>query len=116
VTAPSRTEKMDEMTSGKGVLFVVAVATGVASGWAIFLASLQPILAAVIGFILALLYTVAAAWAVGACAVLRRFSFPASEDTWSSDTKAYMGAFWPVSLLFWVVISPFFAIINRLFR
>ena len=107
---------MQEMTGGKFWLFIIAVASGMAVSSVIYTRSLQLFPAALLGIGVALLYPLIAAGAVGVCSTLRRFSFPDSKEDWSSDEKAYLGAFWPVSLLFWLIISPFFAIINRVFR
>lgn len=107
---------MKEFTGGKGCLFVAAVAVGTSAAVVIYGASRRAIAAALIGFGLALLYTVLAAWAVGVCEALRTLAFPGNTGAWSIEVRTYLGACWPLSILFWIVITPFFAIINRLFR
>lgn len=64
-------------------------------------------------FVIGLLYPVTAAIAVGVCELI---AFPDTKTKWDADKRAAQGAIWPLSLLFWILITPFFAIINRLFR
>jgi hypothetical protein len=72
--------------------------------------------ALVIGLVTGILYVLVAAFAIGICQVLRKWAYPNEAHPWTADTKAMLGAFWPVSLLFWSLICPFFCVINRLFR
>jgi hypothetical protein len=108
-----------EVGGGRGCLFVVAVAVGSWLAAALAMAGVTMPMYVVAGLGLALLYPFVAAWVVGICEDLERWSFPKrtpERKRWDVETRAYAGAFWPVSLLFWLVISPFFAIINRVFR
>jgi hypothetical protein len=107
---------MNSVTGGKGCLFVVAIGAGVGAGVGVYALNDQMAPSIFLGLGLALLYTVIAAGIVHFCETLEKFAFPDDRNPWDAETRAYLGAFWPLSLLFWMVITPFFAIINRLFR
>lgn len=106
---------MKGVIGGRGCLFVVAVAVG--STYAVFIYGryVRGAPAVLIGLGLALLYTVAAAWVVRICEVLRAVAFPEDREEWDGEIRAFLGAFWPLSLSFWIIMAIFFGIINRLF-
>jgi hypothetical protein len=105
---------------GRACLFFVAFAAGIWLSHLLYGYGFSLFIAIGIGFIIALLYPVVAAIAVGVCVGLRKWAFPEGTEPevkpWDRETKAYMGAFWPLSLSFWIMIFPFFWIFNRLFR
>lgn len=104
----------DEVGGARGCLFVVAAALGIwggviASYHAGFLASVAAF------FIVGLGYTLLSALAVQVCKGLRWLAFPGASP-WDGRTAVMWGSVWPLSLVFWLIVTPFFALINRLFR
>ena len=99
---------------GRGCLFVVAAGLGVWAAVIAFNEKGSPA-AAVAFFVVGLGYTFLSALAVQICKGLRWLAFPGS-DGWDSNTAVLWGAVWPLSLVFWLIITPFFALINRLFK
>lgn len=104
----------NESSGGRGCLFVIAAALG---GWAGTVVTHTHGLgeAAIAFFAVGIGYSFLAALAVWICKGLRYLAFPGT-SAWDGDTAAWWGAFWPLSLLFWLLITPFFALINRLFK
>ncbi len=72
--------------------------------------------ALLVGVIVGLLYPVCAAVSVNICESLRNIAFPYDQTPWEDEVKPLMGSIWPLSLAYWLVITPFYAIINRLFK
>jgi len=105
---------INEASGGRGCLFVIAAGHGC---WAAALVAQAHGLgeAAIAFFAVGLGYSLLAAVAVEVCKGLRYLAFPGA-SAWDGDTAAMWGAFWPLSLVFWLLITPFFALINRLFK
>ena len=61
-------------------------------------------------------YPFVAALAITICRVLQVLAIPGSDPNWSCDVRAGLGAIWPLPLAFWIISTPFLAVINRLFR
>ena len=55
-------------------------------------------------------------WAISWCEDLRRWAYPDDHKPWSVDERMQQAAFWPFVLLFWLVIAPAWAEMNRLFK
>lgn len=104
----------DDIFSGKGCLFVVALGLAVLIGYAVLDRSNSWGRALLYGVGAGLFYPLIGAAAVGLCGVLRKGAFP-NVSEWEGETKAWLGAFWPISIVFWILIFPFFFIINRIF-
>ncbi|MDX6610934.1 MAG: hypothetical protein QOD75_120 [Blastocatellia bacterium] len=124
---------MSDGTFGRGCLFAASVSAAIVAGVGTLLYfGLTPtsdgygfawenlaflaIPSIVVGAVVGLLYPVVAAFAVSACELLRKIAFPHISTQWDSDSRAILGAIWPLSLAFWLMIAPFYAIINRLFK
>ena len=108
-----------DLDLAQGCLFLAAIGVGfgLACSLVVDAAPILPSIGA--GLIAAILYTILAAAIVGVCEKLAKWGFPeraASGQSWNRETKAFVGSIWPLSLLFWLVVSPFFVIINRAFR
>lgn len=104
----------DDIFSGKGCLFVIALGLAVLIGAAVLDSSNSWGRALLYGGGAGLLYPLIGAAAVGLCGVLRRGAFPNVSER-ESETKAWIGALWTISIVFWILIFPFFSIINRVF-
>lgn len=125
-----------EVTFGKGCLFAASVSAALVTGVGTLLyLGLTPsakspdgyvfeweklaflaVPSFIVGAVVGLVYPISASLAVMACKQLRKIAFPYTKTQWSDDTIAMLGAIWPLSLAFWLIITPFFAIINRLFK
>lgn len=102
-----------ESSGGRVCLFIFGAVLGF-SGAASVIEKGGFGIAAIAFFGVGLGYSFLAALAVEICKILRSIAFPGSSE-WDCNTAVWLGAFWPLSLSFWLIIAPFFAIINRLF-
>lgn len=76
-----------------------------------------PILFSVLsGLVAALLNPLVAAAFASVCEFLHKLAFPDSYSSWSTENRAFQGAFWPLTTTYWMVIAIFFTTINRVFR
>jgi hypothetical protein len=107
---------MSDAADGKGCLFAASLVAGFGIGVVLHNNDYSFPLSIGFGLLGALLYPVVGAVAVSFCGALRSIAFPDSKEKWSGDTKAYIGAYWPLSILYWLAITPFFAVISRVFR
>jgi hypothetical protein len=101
---------------GRGCLFAVAFVLSVLAAIGVFNTGGNIIGTVIAFFLVGIVYSVLAAGVVGICHSLRALAFPDSKSTWDHETAAMWGAVWPLSLCFWIMITPFFFCINRLFR
>lgn len=104
----------NEIGGGRGCLFVVAAGLGVFAAYAFAVRDMWGV-GVLVFFGVGLGYTLLAALAVQFCQGLRSLAFP-SATAWDGDTAAGWAVLWPLSLVFWLIITPFFAMINRLFK
>lgn len=115
MTRSKRREEEDEDDTGcaRTILFVVSAFGGI-----IYLVGLGRIgvIEVLIAFAIMLLYPLVGASVVGICELIRDFAFPKATEGWSREEHLVIAAIWPISLLYWLVVGPAFAIINRVFR
>ena len=104
-------------TDGKLAVFFSSVIIG-GIGGVIAFQWVESVFGAVVrGFIVALLNPVVAATCVRIIEDLMAWALiKPKANQWDVGTRAYVGAFWPFTTLFWLVGSIFFAIINRLWK
>jgi hypothetical protein len=106
----------EEEQIGKLFLFLGSLALGIGAGVATYrLTALGPFATAVVGPLVAISHPFVAAVAVQVCEDLHKWAFPDTYEPWSVEKRVAHGAAWPVTLCFWVVVSVFYAAINRLF-
>jgi hypothetical protein len=104
----------EDVSAPRLLMFMVAAGFGISA--AVLVGKRFGYWQAVLAFFaVGLLYPILGALIVDVCKELRRWAFPGI-TAWDSDTTAGWGAFWPLSIVFWLTIAPFFAIINRLFK
>lgn len=106
----------DQIPGGHVALFLAASMFGLIAAVVLYGLGDAGLVRAVIAFFLAGIgYTLAAAVAVMICKMLRRLSFPTLED-WDVESAVAWGVFWPGSLFFWLIVTPFFIVISRIFK
>jgi len=76
----------------------------------------DPILSLLIAAAVAFVYPVIAAFVVFICEHCRSWAYLNDVNKWNKGTKIYLGAFWPLLLIWSLIIYTFLAIVNRLFR
>ena len=98
-------------------LFLASTIAGVSAGAVLRVGTgLSWATIVLLGFITALLHPLVGILVVGICEDLRNWSFPQEQKRWDRSSRVGLVALWPPVLLSWLLISPSFAIINRLFR
>ncbi len=112
-----------ESNAGKVFLFFVSLGLGAFFAWLAYspTGGFTPLLFATgCGSLTSVLYILIGAFAVRACEALKGWAFPADPGEkitpWTANIRASITAIWPLSLPFWILLSVFFAVINRLFR
>ena len=106
----------DEAFGGEVALFVSSGLICLFAAGIAYKMSRSLILSAATVLVVAILNPVIARVSVAAAEFFHRAAFPDTYSPWNRGVKAWGGAFWPVILLFWIVIFIFFVSINRLFR
>lgn len=71
-------------------------------------------LSSIVFFGMLILYPTIGALVSNICAALRRHAF-IDPEPWSEGTIRLVAAFWPVSIVVWVVLWPIAALVNRVF-
>lgn len=79
-------------------------------------ARLSGLVAIVVFFVVGSLYSFFAAFAIRLCRWLQVVAFPDEKMKWEPKVEIWLAAIWPLALCFWIVITPFYAIINRMYR
>jgi hypothetical protein len=107
----------EPVEGGKIVLFIASIITGGICGCLInrYLGESIPC-AIVYGFFFALINPIVARISVWFSQLLHSVAFPDTHKSWSVAGKVWTGAFWPITLPFWIVVFLFFISINHLFR
>ena len=111
-----------QVNSGKAreykvLLGIISLCVGLFSFYFIAESSYGILRGAIFGCLVSLLYPVFANLSVKS--ILRSFKFALIWDkhyTWAIEYQVLVGAFWPITLPFSLVIAFYSAIINRLFR
>jgi hypothetical protein len=107
----------DEETGGKIALFISSIVIGAICSSVLHLHFRFPLTSSIPwGILTAILNPAAARLAVCLSQKLHHLAFPDTYEMWSVERKVWMGAFWPITLLFWIVVFIFFISINRIFR
>ncbi len=70
--------------------------------------------AILLGFLATFLYPLLGFGATLVCQGLRFAAFPRARP-WKRDDRMIHAAVWPISLLFWLVVGPFYVLLNVLF-
>lgn len=104
----------DESSEGKAWLFFVTINVGFWTA-AVVYHKIGFWGATLTFFVMGLGYSFLGALAVMVCKWLYSIAFPNGNE-WDGNTAAFLGSLWPLSILFWLIITPFFALINRLFK
>lgn len=108
---------MADNARGHGCLFFASLGTGVFLSYRLAKAGTTAPIYVFAGLAAGLLYPVFGAGAVWICQNLWRWAFPDERDMeLDLESRTFVGAVWPIALLVSLVVSPFFAIINRLYR
>ena len=98
----------------KLIIFAVSLFAGVGLNAACRELGVSPTYSVVLGVIAVFAYPVLGALVVAVCGKLRAWAFPGSPPAaWTGEGKALLGAVWPICLVFWFVVAPFYAILNR---
>lgn len=104
-----------EEHAGKLFLFLGSCAVGIGASLLMYRISESVAWGITAGVVVGLANPFVAAAAVKVCEALHHWAFPDTHEKWSVEKQVGHGAAWPLTLLFWVVVSVFYAAINRLF-
>jgi len=101
----------------KILLGIISICAGLFSFYFMAESSDGILRGAIFGCLVSLLYPVFANLAVKSILHLFKFALIWGKNyTWALEYQVLVGAFWPITLLFALVIAFYSAIINRLFR
>ena len=104
-------------TGGKEALFISSLVVGTVSGILLYRYFRLPVVPSILlGSLCALLNPFAARLSVWLSQRLHCLAFPDTYEDWSIEKRVWMGAFWPITLPFWIVVFIFFVSINHIFR
>ena len=106
----------EEELFGKGVIFVASLAIAVISFPILKGFGLGTGLSIFTAIVLALINPVLAGVMAKLCEMFNQLGFPATYQPWSGVKKIWMGAFWPLTVVYWVVVGIVFAIIHQAFK
>jgi len=68
-----------------------------------------------LGFLVAFLYPIIAAWIIKFCEVLKVWAYRGECEKWDEETKLILAAFCPLTLVSCIIIYSFLATIHRVF-
>jgi hypothetical protein len=107
----------NEGLGGKVALFIASGVIGLFFGEVAYHAAQISLLESCLaGLLAAIVNPFLARVSVAISQALYHAAFPDTYSPWTTRGKAWVGAFWPITLPFWIVIFVFFVSINRLFR
>ncbi len=85
------------------------------SGYDDYFSNGDMIILVVLGIATSLLYPVLGAFAIKLCEGVRSWAYKATIQNWSDQQRLLFGAFWPVTVLFSLIVYMYLGIIHRLF-
>lgn len=107
----------EEEAVGKVVLLITSFVVGAICGILLYRYSRFLLASSILwGSLFAVLNPFAARLSVWLSQRLHRLAFQDTYESWSIERKVWVGAFWPITLPFWVVMFIFFVSINHIFR
>ena len=110
-------EVSDGEVLGKIILFITSFVAGTICGILLYRYSRLPLASSILwGSLSAVLNPFAARLSVWLSQRLHCLAFQDTYESWSIERKVWMGAFWAITLPFWVVVFIFFVSINHIFR
>jgi len=68
-----------------------------------------------IGLAVSLLYSVTAAWIIRLCEAIKCWAYCGQVEKWDDETRLFLAALWPLTLICCSVLYLFLGIIHRLF-
>jgi hypothetical protein len=102
------------ISASKTFLILISIFAGILVGWRF--KSVDSIKSILIGLIVSILYPIIAAGVIGLCEAMKNWAYCGKIKRWTQAKRLSLGALWPITLVFCIIVYSFLGIINRVFR